>query len=114
MTGFRPRERVQLTVASTPVVVGEVDADDEGTIDTEVEIPADLEPGDHHLASYGLTSGIGFSQSFVVDVSDASALPTTGSDSKDLALVGGVFAILGSAMAAVAARRRQHFSNHGN
>jgi streptogramin lyase len=107
MSGFSPREVVQVTVASSPVVVGEVDADGDGVIDTEVEIPADLEPGDHHLASYGLTSGVGFSQSFVVDAEDGSALPTTGSDSKKLVEVGGAFALLGSALAAVAARRRR-------
>jgi LPXTG-motif cell wall-anchored protein len=107
MSGFQPRERVQLTVASSPIVVGEVDADGDGVIDTEVEIPTDLDAGEHHLASYGLTSGIGFSQAFVVAADDAPALPTTGSDSKRLALTGGAFALLGAAIAAVAARRRQ-------
>ena len=107
MSGFQPRERVQLTVASSPIVVGEVDADGDGVIDTEVEIPGDLEPGDHHLASYGLTSGVGFSQAFTIDAEDGAALPATGSDSTRLLLVGGVLALLGSAMAAVAARRRQ-------
>jgi LPXTG-motif cell wall-anchored protein len=110
MSGFQPRERVQLTVASTPIVVGEVDADGDGAIDTEVEIPADLDAGEHHLATYGLTSGIGFSQVFMVEAEDGSALPATGSDSNRLLLVGGAFALMGSAMAAMAARRRQEIA----
>jgi len=112
MSGFSPRERVQVTVASSPVVVGEADADGDGVIDTEVEIPTDLDAGEHHLASYGLTSGIGFSQAFVVAADDAPALPTTGSDSKRFALTGGAIALLGAALAAVAARRRQDLVKH--
>jgi len=105
MSGFSPREPVQVTVASSPIVVGEVDADDDGVIDTEIEIPGDLEPGDHHLASYGLTSGIGFSQSFVVDAEEGSALPTTGSDSKNLALAGLLVLFGGAAMSMLATFR---------
>ena len=104
-SGFQPRERVQLTVASTPVVLGEVEADDEGTIDVEVEIPADLEVGDHHLATYGLTSGIGFSQAFVVEAEDGSALPYTGSDSISL-LLAGVLVIFGGAAMSILATFR--------
>ena len=88
-------------------VGGLFDADGDGVIDTEVEIPGELEPGDHHLASYGLTSGVGFSQSFTIDADDGAALPATGSDSTRLLLVGGAFALLGSAVVAIAARRRQ-------
>lgn len=105
MSGFSPRERVQVTVASSPVVVGEVDADGDGVIDTEIEIPGDLEPGDHHLASYGLTSGVGFSQSFVVDAEDGSALPTTGSDSVVLLLAGLLVLFGGAAMSMLATFR---------
>ena len=103
--GFLPRERVQLMVASTPVVLGEVEADDEGAIDAEVVIPADLEIGDHHLAVYGLTSGIGFSQAFVVDAEDGAALPSTGSDSVQL-LLGGVLVIVGGAAMSLLATSR--------
>ena len=105
MSGFSPRERVQVTVASSPVVVGEVDADGDGVIDTEIEIPGDLEPGDHHLASYGLTSGVGFSQSFVVDAEDGSALPTTGSNSVGLLLAGLLVLFGGAAMSMLATFR---------
>lgn len=110
MTGFSPRERVQLTVASTPIVVGEVDADDEGTIDTEVEIPADLEGGEHHLATYGLTSGIGFSQVFVVDAEDGSALPATGSDS-DRTVFFGLLVLVGGAAMSIMGSFRVRRSN---
>ena len=105
MSGFSPRERVQVTVASSPVVVGEVDADGDGVIDTEIEIPGDLEPGDHHLALYGLTSGVGFSQLFVVDAEDGSALPTTGSDSVVLLLAGLLVLFGGAAMSMLATFR---------
>ena len=107
MSGFTPRERVQLTVASSPTVVGEVDADGDGVVDAEVEIPADLESGEHHLATYGLTSGIGFSQSFVVDAEDGSALPTTGSDSVRMMFFGLVVLVGGAALSAVATFRKR-------
>lgn len=96
---------MQLTVASSPIVVGEVEADDQGAIDTEVEIPAELESGEHHLASYGLTSGVGFSQSFVVEADDGSALPATGSESARL-MLSGLLILLGGAVLTGAATFR--------
>ncbi len=105
--GFRPRERVQIMVASSPIVLGEFEADDDGAIDVEVELPADLEIGTHHLATYGLTSGVGFSQEFVIDATDdGSALPTTGSDSRSSVGFALVLVGLGGAMAVTARRRR--------
>lgn len=110
--GFRRRERVQILVASDPIVLGEFDADDDGVVDVEVDIPTDLPDGTHHLVSYGLESGIGFSQEFVLDASDGtgSALPATGSNSsRPIGLAIGLLGI-GAVLAVSAQRRRRHDS----
>ena len=95
---------MQVTVASDPSVVATVTADDDGVIDAEVDIPTGLEAGDHHLAVYGLTSGVGFSQAF--SVSEDSALPRTGNDPSSLLVTGLGLGLVGAATAAYAARRR--------
>ena len=101
--GFSPRERVQIMVASDPVVLGEFDADSNGEIDAEVDIPTDLQPGAHHLAAYGLTSGYGVSQAFTIESSDGSALPATGTESR-APLVAGLGLVVAGAGLAFAAR----------
>jgi LPXTG-motif cell wall-anchored protein len=101
--GFSPRERVQIMVASDPIVLGEFDADGNGEIDAEVEIPSDLHPGDHHLAAYGLTSGYGVSQAFTIETSDGSALPATGTESR-MPLAAGLGLVVVGAGFAFAAR----------
>jgi LPXTG-motif cell wall-anchored protein len=109
--GFRARERVQIMVASDPVVLGEFDADDNGEIDVEVDIPSDLPPGDHHLAAYGLTSGYGVSQAFTIESSDGSALPATGSDSTAPFVAGLGLVVVGAGLAFAARttnRRRRN------
>jgi LPXTG-motif cell wall-anchored protein len=87
-------------------------------------LPADLESGAHQVTlSFTRADGSAGSASawFALNESGTvtavaydgptldptSALPRTGSDSKKLVEVGGAFALLGSAVVAVAARRRQ-------
>ena len=95
-------------VASTPTVLGEFDADDDGVIDVEVDLPSDLGNGTHHLALYGLESGVGFSQEFVVaDADDQSALPRTGSDSTRTAGFALVLASTGALLSLAARRSRR-------
>jgi LPXTG-motif cell wall-anchored protein len=102
---------VQILVASDPVVLGEVDADNNGEIDTEVDVPSDLELGNHHLAAFGLTSGYGVSQAFTIESADASALPMTGNDSTAPFTVGLGLVVVGGGLAFAARttnRRRRN------
>ena len=87
-------------------------------------MPADLESGAHQVTlSFTRADGSAGSASAWFALSDGgvvtavaydgpapdpiAVLPRTGSDSKKLVEVGGAFALLGSAVVAVAARRRQ-------
>ena len=98
---------MQILVASDPIVLGEFDADDDGVVDAEVDIPTDLPDGTHHLVSYGLESGIGFSQEFVLVAGDGSALPATGSNLGPPIGVAVILVGAGGALAVTAERRRR-------
>lgn len=102
---------MQVLVASTPRVLGEFDASDHGVLDAVVTIPADLEGGVHSLVAVGLSSGIGFRQSFSLDAIDPSpsALPTTGTDSARIVGLGAVLLGLGLVLTFTVRRReRRH------
>jgi LPXTG-motif cell wall-anchored protein len=105
-------------------VIGSGVADANGAFGGTFTLPSDLEAGAHDVTlSFTQADGTAGSVSawFSIDESGTvtavsydgptadptSALPTTGSDSKRLVVAGGAFALLGSAVAAVAARRRQ-------
>jgi PKD repeat protein len=76
MSGFEPFEWVAIVVQSTPTLIGSVQADADGAIDTTVVVPM-LAPGAHTLSAYGLTSGSGARASIqVVATDDGVAAPT--------------------------------------
>ena len=108
-------------------VIGSGVADANGAFGGTFTLPADLEAGSHDVTltftnadgspasarAWFALSGDGVVTAVAYDgpTSDPiTALPRTGSDSKKLVEVGGAFALLGSAMVAIAARRRQDFA----
>ncbi len=52
--GYSPGSQLQIVLHSTPTVLGEVTADDDGEVDTTVTIPAGTEPGLHWLTMDGI------------------------------------------------------------
>lgn len=56
-TGFAPGERVEIQLASTPTLVGTVDADPSGSVALTFAIPTATAPGEHTLTLTGPTSG---------------------------------------------------------
>jgi hypothetical protein len=55
---FTPGENVTLILHSDPVLLGIATADANGNVDAVVTIPADTEPGLHHIELTGQTSGL--------------------------------------------------------
>jgi len=123
-TGAMPGSPFEAVVYSSPTVIGSGVADANGAFGGTFTLPSDLEAGAHDVTlSFTQADGTAGSVSawFSIDESGTvtavsydgptadptAALPKTGSDSKRLVVSGGVFALLGSAVAAVAARRRQ-------
>lgn len=56
--GFLAGEQVQVWILSDPQLLDLTVADDQGVVATTVTIPADLEPGVHHIELRGMTSGL--------------------------------------------------------
>jgi hypothetical protein len=123
-TGALPGSSFEAVVHSSTTVIGSGVADANGAIGGTFVLPADLEGGAHEVTltftnvdgSSGTASAwFSIDESGIVTALSAdaptpvptSALPRTGSNSKKLVEVGGAFALLGSAMVAIAARRRQ-------
>jgi LPXTG-motif cell wall-anchored protein len=123
-TGAMPGSPFEAVVHSSPTVIGSGVADANGAFGGTFTLPSDLEAGAHDVTlSFTQADGTAGSVSawFSIDESGTvtavsydgptadptSALPKTGSDSKRLVVAGGAFALLGSAVVAVAARRRQ-------
>ena len=123
-TGALPGSPFETVVHSVTTVIGSGVADANGAFGGTFPLPTDLEGGAHEVtlafthadgspgsasAWFALSDG-GVVTAVAYDgptLDPTSALPRTGSDSKKLVEVGGAFALLGSAVVAVAARRRQ-------
>jgi hypothetical protein len=56
-TGFKPRERVAITLHSRAIAVGTATADGSGAVTATFTVPAYIEPGNHVILLTGLTSG---------------------------------------------------------
>ncbi len=85
LTGFRPYEKVTVTLHSTPTRVGTFTADASGTVRIEFTVPAGTPAGDHTLVYEG-DQGTYFQESFTVT---AAAAATDG----DLAYTGASVAL---------------------
>ena len=122
--GALPGSPFEVVVHSSTTVIGSGVAGADGAFGGTFVLPANLEAGAHDVTmtftnfdgSPGTASawfsiddsGTVTAVSYDGPTSDPiTALPRTGSDSKKLVEVGGAFALLGSAMVAIAARRRQ-------
>jgi endo-1,4-beta-xylanase len=82
-TGFTPGELVSIVLHSTPVTLGVVSAGSSGAVAQTVTIPANIDPGAHHIELTGLTSGVVVSIPLTVyasAVADPGSLPVTGTD----------------------------------
>jgi hypothetical protein len=74
--GFLAGEQVQVWILSDPQLLDLTVADDDGAVSATVTIPADLEPGVHHIELRGMTSGVTV-RSDDLTVLAASTTPTT-------------------------------------
>ena len=114
---YKPGEKVDATVHSTPVVVGSPTADKQGTVSGSFTVPSNLKPGRHTLE---LTAATGTQSASFIVVPNAAAAGTgnsTGSSSDSLAFTGsdaaktagaGFVLLLGGGALIVAAKRRKH------
>lgn len=115
--GFSPGEQVTFTLASTPVALGTITADDSGRARLTFSVPADASPGVHTVTATGVSGSAG--ATFTVAIAgppaggsdDGSALnPPAGGP---LAVTGTSFAIWAATAAAlgtvgVVLTRRRH------
>jgi len=88
---------------------GEADAD--GVVTIEADLPADLEAGDHTLALLSSDGTIGFSQAITVSADGSTGdLPSTGSESATLFALAVSLLGLGT-LGAYAAKRQTRSAN---
>ncbi|MGY1847240.1 MULTISPECIES: hypothetical protein [unclassified Blastococcus] len=105
LSGFKPFEKVTVTLHSTPQTIGTFDADGNGVVTVTFAIPAGTPAGDHDLA-YDGSMGTYFQEALTI--SDAAAGPrladTGASVAVPLALGTGLLVVGGGAL--IASRRR--------
>ena len=103
LSGFAPGETVRVELHSTPVLLGEVQADASGRAALAVNIPAGTEAGQHSLVALGLSSGTRAETPITVTAEPAASgaapaakaasgptLASTGVELLPLGMVGGV------------------------
>jgi hypothetical protein len=73
--GFTAKEKVQVVLYSEPILIGNVDAGDDGVVTHSFQIPADLPPGVHTVQLTGWESGKIATASIVVAAAPSSAAP---------------------------------------
>jgi streptogramin lyase len=96
-TGFSPGETVQLVIASTPLVIGTAVANESGSVTVSGELPLTIGVGEHTVALYAPSSGVGFRQTVTTS---AATLPVTGSNAVVPLGIGSVLFIIGVGMMA--------------
>ena len=109
--GFLPGSEVEVWVFSTPTLLGTVTVDGNGTFSGDFPVPNDLPVGNHTLQAEGFNAQ-GLPRSVAVGVvlkgddvsAPSSGLPTTGSDSVWL-LVIGFFVVLSGGLLIFISRR---------
>jgi hypothetical protein len=117
--GFATGEKVKVTVASDPVVVGEPVAGDSGVASQSFVMPASVSPGSHTVTLLGETSGVTISAPLTVTAAPAaggttSTTPTpvkssivrTGNDTTDQAQIAFGLLAAGAALMLTTRRRR--------
>jgi hypothetical protein len=108
-TGFAPNSTVQLLVYSSPVSLGTVVTDENGSFSVEVTVPANLANGTHHLVATGVDAN-GNVRNLVIAVTvsgGVATLATTGFDAVPVAVGGGLVLLTGAGLL-VGARRRSN------
>jgi hypothetical protein len=109
-TGFLPGETVDITLHSTPVVLGSVVTID-GTVTFTFTVPADLEPGQHRVELVGRRSAVRVSIGFeVIGVTDPDTLPVTGIATGSPAAGGLALLVVGTALLTAGNRRRRRLA----
>lgn len=106
---FRALSRVQVSLHSDPISLGEFTADADGSLEAIVEIPPQATLGSHDIVATGESpSGAPVRIAIPIEVV-ASALPSdlafTGSNAASMLALGAMLVVMGMA-ATVAARRR--------
>jgi hypothetical protein len=100
---------VQLLVYSSPVSLGTVVTDENGSFSVEVTVPANLANGTHHLVATGVDAN-GNVRNLVIAVTvsgGVATLATTGFDAVPVAVGGGLVLLTGAGLL-VGARRRSN------
>jgi hypothetical protein len=122
--GYQPGESVTLVLFSTPVTLGTVPTDSQGSFSVPETLPAGTALGNHTIVGTGNTSGLSATTSIVVVAagtatassasssgsSTSGSLAFTGADIAALAGVGAISLALGG-MLVFAGRRRRLTSN---
>lgn len=103
-TGFAPSSTLEVIMGSISRPLGSVAVDIEGTFDATVQIPADVDMGDHILEGRGQRSdGARISVSLPMVLTGSVTLPSTGSTVP----VGGVILVIMGVMVILAGRRHR-------
>lgn len=77
-TGLTPGSAVEVTVYSTPVVIGALAAADDGTVDADLALPGALASGEHRIVLVGERDEGPVSGSWFFTVDDAGAIDSVG------------------------------------
>ncbi|MEY2473129.1 MAG: hypothetical protein QOK28_2458 [Actinomycetota bacterium] len=114
--GFASGEKVKVTVASDPVVVGEPVAGDSGVASQSFVLPASVGAGSHTVTLLGETSGVTISAPLTVTAAQTASTTTsttvkpsivrTGSDTTDQAQIAVGLVATGAALLLATRRRR--------
>ncbi|MBA8815204.1 hypothetical protein FHX48_000256 [Microbacterium halimionae] len=105
-TGFRPGERVDVWLYSTPVLLAAVVADSSGAVSTRITIPADAVRGDHHIVLIGAESNVTVSIPVqVVSVRELAVTGSTAATPRFIALLAAIVLVAGVGFS-LSSRRR--------
>ena len=103
VAGGTPDAPIYLTTYSAPVVIGAYTADETGSLDTTITIPADLPAGQHHLILDSYTAdGTAVTAAVTVTISDPLPTPV-----RLLPLAALLLGLVGITLLAVSGRRRR-------
>ena len=110
-SGFAPNESVTATMFSDPLDLGTFQADEDGVVEFQFQVPTDTEPGPHRVVVEGQTSGTVAEGTFTVAVatpaSVIAALQNTGTDANVLAWSAMVLLAAGLVLAGLGWSRRR-------
>jgi LPXTG-motif cell wall-anchored protein len=95
--GYRPGGAVEVWMHSTPMLLATANVDDEGNFSIDFTFPSDVPAGAHTVEVRG-TDANGDARAIAVGVTfeNGSALPSTGTDSFDIFLIGAAVLVAGA------------------